>query len=751
MSLLTASNSPRFRFTLNSDLLGPRVLATDPTGWNSLGVNLTRDPKTHGLSVAYTVQLGFVKDGRAYLARAYAAAGIEADVRLLVEQLDPNTFSWLPYYAGRVNLTSAEFSRLTVKANVENQDFTQKFLNRDTVAVDLFGTTTVGGSVAPAAPVTSVALHSRTIIKRFDGSVLPAAPALELGPGLVFDDFSRSQTFYFGYSTIASNEIGLQQIAGGFVSGDAYSAVPIFVSPDSGQYVVEFGGLVDIQVQTTAASVGPQGTFEKVDVKFHYRLNGDPTTAVVLDSQAGSVGEGGRAGWYKHRFTIAPTTYTHQLKPGDKIFLYAEVYVHEITGTGGGYLFNVKAVEQPGTYLRIGAQTQTAPTPCAGLLLYEALDRMCQALTDTPDAFRSTYFGRTDCRRPQGTDGPGALTMLTGGFQVRGFPLLSDPPPLAPATDARKSLFATWRELWDSISAIYGLGWAVESAGGQSWIRVEPLAYWYPATVVLDLTLDTPERPAGAADVTTKVLTDRHFQRLEFGYTAWQAEQVNGLDEANTKRQWTTPLTQVSGTYSQLSKYSTSGQLLEVTRRQRFVNSDTTDNRSDNNNFLVCLLRQPAQPTAFETERNQFFPVLSGVLDPASIYNARLTPSRNLRRHGAVVRAGLAHTTAPIRFTFGEGNNALVTRLTSETVEVAENSPIVLADLPAPLWRPESDTFTLPVTRAQLRALLAFPQGRIRYYDLQRTVREGWVLECKHDAVAQRAEFTLLPCAEILT
>ncbi|HEX8656188.1 MAG TPA: hypothetical protein VF690_01565, partial [Hymenobacter sp.] len=65
--LLPTSNSPRFRFTLDSDLFGPRVLRTDPKGWDELGISLRRDPKTHGLTREYTVQLGFIQDGRAYL------------------------------------------------------------------------------------------------------------------------------------------------------------------------------------------------------------------------------------------------------------------------------------------------------------------------------------------------------------------------------------------------------------------------------------------------------------------------------------------------------------------------------------------------------------------------------------------------------------------------------------------------------------------------------------------------------------
>jgi|GEM_PF-4913953 len=37
MSTLLAQNSPRFRYTLDSDILGPFVLKNDPIGWDELG------------------------------------------------------------------------------------------------------------------------------------------------------------------------------------------------------------------------------------------------------------------------------------------------------------------------------------------------------------------------------------------------------------------------------------------------------------------------------------------------------------------------------------------------------------------------------------------------------------------------------------------------------------------------------------------------------------------------------------------
>ena len=742
--LLANSNSPRFRFTLRSDLLGARVLRTDPLGWDAIGVSLHRDTVRHGLTTEYSIELGFVKDGRAYLQRAYEAAGIEADVRLVIEQYDPNEFAWRPYYKGRVSMITRELTDLEFRAEVENENFTQRFLNRTSTVVDLLANQSVSGSAGPTAPLTTVELHSRQVVKRYEATQT-ATTALQ--QGLMSgdeDDQSREQILYFGFDTPKANEFGLGAVNGGFVSGNAYDAVPIYTAQENGTFVIDLSLFLQIHAEVTD---GPD--FEKVDAKCHFRINGDPTTATRLQPDI-SVGANGT---YDGTIQVSNFSVTVNLNIGDRIYLYSTYWVHEVGGLGTGIRYQafIKATMQPGSYLRIRAQTSTPATTGVGLLVYEALDRLTQAMTDEPNSFRSTYFGRTDSRYPQPFDGPGALTMVTGGFQLRGFPLPSAPAPVPPAKDTRKSVYATWQDLFGSLSAAHWLGYGLETnERGGPVVRVEPAPYFYPDRIVLDLTVGTANWPSPTFSVSSKELPDRYYQALEFGYDAWQAEQVNGLDEANSKRKWTTPLTQVDSTYSQVGKYATSAQLLELTRRQRYVDSDSLDSRADNDNFLICLLRRP--DGTFETERNQYFSKLEGVTDPNSIYNARVTPARNLRRHGAAIRAGLeADPSTYVRFSFGEGNNELVSRMVWETADIAEKANIRVSELAPPLWRNYSDTFTAPMSRDQLQKLLADPLGRIRYYNTRRQLCEGWILDFKHEGKEQTGSFTLLPCVTPLS
>ncbi|GAA4501399.1 hypothetical protein GCM10023172_23170 [Hymenobacter ginsengisoli] len=931
--MVPSQNSILYRFTANSDILGPRRLQHDPVGWDSIAATARRDATRHGTTIDFTSDLNFVKDGRAYLLRAYQAAGVQANVRILIEQYIPNEFRWVPFYSGRVNFLAAEVGPTQIKVNLEQEGWLQKFLSRNSVKVDLFSGESVAGYSGRMYTPLTVQLHSRAIYQRYQARQQAKATQTAYMTGDE-NDRSHEQLYYFGFDTQEVNELKLGAVSGGWVAGDRSSVVPIYTASESGTFVIQ----LQLNLHVEAHNYGQGPGFGTVDGDCYLRVvqNGVTTeTKLVPDFQSG-----GLDGDYIGDIVTRPLTFSYNLQPFDEIYLYARYFIHNIGGgwTGIRYRTPLTGTMMPGSYFRMTATSTTAPTTTKGLLLYEALERTCQALTDEFFVFKSDFFGRTD--RGYAVDGPGALTMITGGFQVRGFPLLTGPkasatpqtisldkdyqarirtgstfnlvegvandsnsvgqqlyfgynepldnslglpavsggyvagteqsvvpifvvknpgqytitlalntlikalndgsgqfrevffsvhlrinsgpdqllysahednlsgdwqrlvtvPPFtlsqtlqigdeiyyygflyfadatsgtyrfkAQATmnagsyfniaakaqvvistsgtgelDVRKTLTTTWDELFGSLASVYGLGWGLEWAisdkgKAQQVIRVEPISYWYPADVVLDLT------ESGNVDDTIKVDQARHYQVIEMGYDKWQAEQTNGLDEFNTKHQWTTPLDVTNNTYSQISQLATSGILLETTRRDRFDATATTDTSQDATNFLVCLLRQGVSD--YVTERNQLAAVLTGVLSPDTVYNLRLSPSRMLRRHGPVLRAGLQYQVRQlVRFTYGEGNVGMVSQLVGEPAPITENDHLKVPDLGESLWPPERVEFNAPVTQKQAAAVMAMPIGRVRYLGNDRRKHEGWILEFKHDPKQRIATLALLPC-----
>lgn len=736
--MLPPQNSIRYRFTASSDLLGRRVFKYDPIGWESIAATLRRDSSRHGTTVDFISDLNFVKDGRAYLLRAYQAAGVQANVRILIEQYDPNEFRWLPYYSGRVHFLEAEIGPTQMKVNLESESWLQKFLARDSVKVDLFGGESASGYAGEVHTPVTVELHSRAILQRYAAS---QKAAVKTSAQMFGDEgnASHEQLLYFGFDNQETNKIGLGAVAGGWVSGSASSVVPIYTAPGNADLTID----LDLRALIVAYNDGDGPDFETVEGDCRLRIvraGVAQDIPLIPDFYVPNLG-----GDYVGDILTGARKFTFNLEKGDEVYLYARYFIHDIGGPGTTFRYRttLDATFLPGAYFRMSAITTTPASTTKGLLLYEACERLCQALTDEADVFRSDFLGRTDLG--YAVDGPGALTMVTGGFQVRGFPPLSDPAPTdSTTTDPRKTLTTDWREFFDSLAAVYGLGWGVEWAIGRSGklvqvIRVEPISYWYGTEVVLDLT------ESGILDDTRKVDQSRHYQVVEMGYTTWQAEQVNGLDEFNTKRQWTTPLDVTDNKYSQLSQLATSGTLLEATRRDRYDATSTTDTGNDATNFLVCLLRDGV--SSYVTERNQMATLLQGMLSPNTVYNLRLSPGRMLRRHGPVLQAGLQYQVrAQVRFTYGEGNTSMVSQLLGEPAPIVEGDNLDVPDLGQALWRAEQVEFNAPIQREQVPPVMNKPTGRVRYVGTDRTTREGWLLEFKHDPRAKTAAITLLPC-----
>lgn len=741
-----------FQFT--SDLLAAHQLETDPIGWDSLKWLWARDPKRHGVMLSVSVDLTFSKQAAAYLRLLYeggtdaqgrpvAAQGVAALVVLTVFEQDPNELRPVEIYRGQLDFLTYVSEERGVTCRFKEVGFATALLARADTAVDLLGNESLSGVSLPPYPPVTATLHSQQTRQRYEGRVVTTA--LETGSGTVYDDNSQSQLFYFGYNEV-SNEIGLQQIAGGFVPGNAYEAVPIFTAPDTGEYVIELGGAVELTVNNIG---DPDAGFGAFDVKFHYRINGTPGTPTIANGGLlATAGPALPAGGL--RVTIPARRFTEQLVPGDKIYLYAEVYLHQISDPFlPNYQFRVNATEQVGTYLRIQATTTTPATACAGLLVHEVLARCCEAATDQRDALYSEYYGHPASRVPYAQAGPGARRLTTSGFQLRGFPL-PDAPLGTGVTDTRKSLACSLNEAYDSLDAVDCLGMGTEQRAGRPVVRIEPRAHFYQATEVVRLGAVTGLKKSPYAEWL--------YNEAQVGYQHWQSGSANGLDEFNGLRTYALPLGTVKKTYAAISRFNAAGYLIEEARRNRYGDGTTKEGQADSELFLICVRFVPAHtevvlgvttsyPDTYVSEQGEAFTLVQGVLSPTA-YNLRLSPGRMLRNHGPWLRAGLATLTSKrLLLTKSAGNDHLVSRRTGETSPLEEGADVAVSELAAPLVLAETYAFTARLRRGQMKALEANPYGRISFLDSFGTRKSGHLLRAERTPQGGLTTFTLLRAA----
>jgi hypothetical protein len=753
---MIGTNAPEFRFILNSDIFGRKLLQYDPIGWDSMGLSIHRDPKYHGIATEYNAEtLGFVKDGKQYLEQAKELLGIEADIDLEVQIFRPNDFYWDTYRHYRIDLTASEETATEFRVGLDNSGIMQKFLNRDDTKVDMLGRSTISNAASSPATPLPLELHSRAIYQRYDARIKDSD--VKAAPNFVTDGESRFQTMYFGFGEPSINDFKLETIYGGFFThptGVNNPEKPFYITKEAGFFDIKINTLCELIISRSGNGFGD---FDQVEGQIFFRVNDDAPT--LLDSWRATAG----AGAYRRQISVYYPI-ARNLKIGDKLYFYARIHVFDINPGIFGYRFQVDANFMPGSFMTISAESTTTPTVANGLLVYEALEKLSRDITDEINCFRSNFFGRTDSVHPYPVDGPGSLLFVTGGFQLRGFPL------------EKKSIFANWQELIDSLSAIYNLGVGVERLpNNREVVVVEDVAYFYSDDIILDLTdpqqgFSHTQLPDTAGDdgqeaKKTTIAAD-HYNAVDIGYQKWRPNQINGLDEFNTRHEYSLPLTQVKNKYTQLSTYITAGHYIETVRRDRYDITATTDTGSDDEGFLICVLRTNDFVKPFETERNQLVKApVEGVLSPDTVYNLRLSPKRMLLRHAPTLAAGLIRMDrGMVKFTFGEGNTELKSRLEGEYKTIWEKADVNMKDfpnntslpseynlsMPEPLWLPLQYSFDHPLRHTQMQRMLENPRGRVRFRDYRGRACEGWIIDLKHDAARNMASFTLKACARLV-
>jgi hypothetical protein len=737
-------------FLLTSDILEPLPLAVAPVGWANLRYLFARG-EYHGVTLSMSSELTFWKQGGAYLrvlyeggvdtrGRLIAAQGIEAVAVLTVFETDPNEFRTVPVYRARIDFTTYRPSEAGVQVKLKELGFATSLLARADTEVDLFGNTSLGGVALPAPAPANILLHSQMLRLKY---VATQKADADLSPGLMFGndgDLSHEQILYFGFDTQGDNDLGLEPVGGGFVAADqsgADSAAPIYTAKENGPFTINLRLLAHVEAHTQKIGLLTR-QFQQVDCKYHLRVAGSITETIEL---APTSSVGGLDGDFEEDINIRPFTRTWDLKIGDRIYLYADYYVHKLNATNlDPYQATLTATMKEGSYFKITAESTTPATAARGLLVHEALQRTVEAMTDQAGGLYSEYFGRTDCYPSYALDGPGSLRFLTNGFGLRDFPLPTDTVvPNADGTDPRKPLTGSFSAIYGGLDAIDCLGAGFEQRAGRPMLRVEPRSFFYQPTETLRL---------GAVQGLVGASPDLagFYNEVHVGYNHWQSGAAVGLDEFNGQRTYTLPLSQVKATYTALCGLNAAGYLIEQARRQPFVMGTNQEGQADQELFVICLRRDPLTQS-LSTQRAEGFSMVSGILDKDTAYNLPISPKRNLYRHGAFIRVGLAPQAAQgKKLTLGvvEGNDKLVSQLISETIPVDEHADVPLTDLATPAYLSETYEFTAKLRRHQVKQLAAKPYGLISFLDAQGNRKRGYLKQVECEPESGKASFTLL-------
>jgi hypothetical protein len=702
----------KIRFILLNKLKGRYILNHAPIGWDEADITLKRSETYHGIDIEYTSEFSFVKDGKTYIDEVYDNEGIEGIVEVIIQELyDSAGFKYETVFNGVVNFTNYIREATLTRVNLEQSGLKTRFNNGVDIEVDLINNLALQGENIGQLQAKEVELHSRAIDAEYHG-VASEADCVPSSSGPITSAGAHDCPFYFGLSNEITNELSAHMFSTGFntvddVVDELLHATGAANRGGAGNYeiYIRLKGLFSIYNYPVGSFLGADsyGDFDKASFGIYFAVN-DPTNnrqTLFFDQKTGlntnTVATGLIPSSYGTFFNVLSSKSVN-LALGDKIYVWGEVKVWDISGAllSGGNDYNWEYELSPefgSCEIKINASTQVDSSNVRGLLNHEVGRRLVQSITGLKDTFYSELMGRIDSTPAYSEDGDASHLFLTSGGQLRGFAL--DKMPL-------KTTFTDW---FSSNNAFYNIGAGFEIIQGQEALRVEGKGYFYSSEVGLVLDRVT--------NLKTSVATEYFHNTVKVGYETWQQEEDGGLDEFNTVRNYTLPITKVKKEYTAMSKYIGAGYTIESKRRESYNEEPSRDTNEDNDFFAICVIRNS---TGFESETNTGFSKLEGVKSPSTVYNARLTPTRMLKSHMGKIKIGLLYQQANVmRFQTGEGNTEMVSRLYTEPDDVHENQDWSIAKMPEPINEPTYYEFEYALDQFQRRYLRANPYKLITF------------------------------------
>lgn len=391
----------------------------------------------------------------------------------------------------------------------------------------------------------------------------------------------------------------------------------------------------------------------------------------------------------------------------------------------------------PESFVSTYTDSLCEPSLAKLFMVHEALSRTAEAITNDKLRVYSEYFGRTDSEPfSYAADGEGSLESISKGLYLR---QIENRVPTQPAV-----MGVSMKSLWEGLNPIHNIGMGIEpdpTRAGKQRVRFEPWKYFYNDSLIMSCTdIDQISVETNEKDI---------FSTFSIGYSKWEAEAYNGLDEIMTKRNYRTTINSLKNDFPQLSSLIASGYAIEITRRQGQTSKDW---RYDNDQFIICLKRSGADlvvdlGNAIST---------ANIYDPSTLYNYRISPVRNAMRWLSKVLSSYRRLNADSKIIFmdGEGNYyaegelqytfaKLEDNVLKETEELSTANFAVAAD-GEPWLGNERLSFTYPVSVKEFKQIKANPHGQV-FFSTKGLSGFGWIDTMVHTPYEGKASFKLIP------
>lgn len=706
----------------------------EPIGFADLEISMKRDDTFHGMTFeASTSTLQFYGDAYDYLKGKYETEGVKANVKFTaLEQCDGYDYTTL--LEGRLNFGKYKESCgnvCMVSLPVEEDSCAVIINSRKEHKVDLDKITAADGISALSqygGLGVETELPAHNLLAQTEGYVLDTGDEINLD---IFVGTTSNFAVRPTYGRIIYESIEVSQLVPSVYAasdnGFNDSAISPIVLLDD--LIDCFDGEFDYEVRLKGSyDYGYDFTTTIHSVRLVVAYGEYPGSLTELHSQVLASFPGNTAqGTFDYSYSGSLT-----LPQGQGFYAYFE----SEAGVISFGLFGTVTFDQE-TYVNFQGVRSCPSTEAELYYIHETLSRITESVTNNCARVKSSYYGRTDSEPfAFPVDGCGGLRAVTSGLKIR--------------RAEEDKYFETLKNLLEGLNAIDNIGFDLipdPDLTGGFLMRVEDVDFFYRDEEVLI--------HDGIPDGDMQVEEKKHYSRVQVGYKKWEVEGVNGLDEFNSQRQYTTSIETIDSELNITSNLIAGSYPIEITRQQSFADSGGADTKYDNDTFIICLERLGYPYGNLIVEQGN---VTNGAnfYSPSTVYNFRLSPVRNLMRWYKTIVAGFVNifdSASQLFFSSGTGNFTARGKVTDENcrienTEIQENqniftSQFASADDFTPLWKNELLSYQYSMSIKDYRVLKQNPYGYISTQCGNGDYKKHWIKEIKYKPAKGTATFVV--------
>jgi len=731
-----------WQFILNPDTDNLEI--DEPIGWADIAFEIIRDKKFHGVSISYSLsEIKLVGEGAVFLKDQYETNGSDSDVKIRISAICDNEVQDTEDFQldfGRYKEMCG--SECSVSIGIEDVSCFTQFNNNFDKKVDLLSDVAFD-KVTPLAEYAGlekeVTIPGKAL--RFRDHATTTQVQENIADPPYFDDGTDIQSdtaILPAFQNTVESSLGTfnpSPIIDAVAHDDALTYPP-YLDWSPLVNTTDLFGRIRCAFSDINFSFRLKGSIDVVQSGKIWGLSirvdrlpagGDATVPGdwVREYQSADIAGGFHVitGSWDEEHTI-PIDITE----GDLLYLYYEFVTSD-------HIDDVLFTNDVESYFTLEVKTLCDPSTAKMFLIHETLSRIAESNTNNCLQLKSEYFGRMDSEPTSyPANGCGGFEALTSGLFIR--------------RAENPTFFLGMKDALTGLQAIHNIGFGLEREGTNEFLRVEKMDHFYQDIQLMD---------CSDLDVQTKAVLPEEIPGIILGgYEKWEVENVNGLDEFNSKREYRLTINNAKGTLDYRCKFIAGGYAIELTRLQSFADTGAADTKYDNDTFILCL-EQDVYGYTYPYVYGGYVVEQGGItssanmFDPDTVVNFRISPIRNMMRLAKLFMGAYRDYTAlesKIVLSSGEGNILAEGFLslddcTPENTAIGESDDITddkferVEDI-LPIIRPESIIFEYPMSLSDFKRIKANPYGYINHCD-----GEGFISKIIYKPNDGKASFEL--------